>query len=386
MSRDRLPATLLAANPVPGAEPGDQERLAAIRIAVDTRRATAERDAAPLRRRVGFAGALFAGPRRGRRLALLAGLTATAVSVPLGIAIVGPGMHDRGEDRLITAAVAADGTLSCGSTYEGHADPIRPDRAKVRLFPTVLPDGWQILDVFARDSNGPAACVTSSLVVGDLDDKGVMRGGVWVNGPVDRISFEDGGVQMVPAPVRTEDVLNGRPAIRYEFQRDDSVEFSWIWSDDRGKHWQASVTGYPLDRARELMAGVGTDGNQVVWNTQTAPELRVLHQRTGRPYPAERSFESWYIRFTVNGQERLIDAESDRMIPLSAELRTGLRLGDLAGHPEIDWSGRIYYEPQAGIRVIADVQGDPDDVRTVLAGLRQLPADDPRLDQYALRE
>ncbi|MEV4280411.1 hypothetical protein [Actinoplanes xinjiangensis] len=378
MSRDRLPAGLLTANPVPGAEPGDRERLAAIRVAVDARRNVAARTGVP--------GVLVAGPRRGRRVAVLAGLTVAAVSVSLGVAILEPGMHDRGEDRLITAAVAADGTLSCDGTYEGQARPIRPDRAEVRLFPTVVPAGWQLLDVFARDSTGPAACITPSLVAGDFDEQGVMRGGVWVNGPVDRISYEKGGAQAVPAPTRSEDVLNGRPAVRYEFRQEDRTNYSWLWSDDRGRHWQASVAGYSLDRARRLMAAVGTDGDQVVWSGGKAPGLRVLHLRTGRPYPAETSFEAWHIRFSVGGRERVISADSDRLLPLAAEIRTGLRLGDLAGHPEIDWSGQIYYEPQAGIRVVADVQGDADDVRAILAGLRRLPADDPRLDEYALRE
>jgi hypothetical protein len=385
MSRDQLPAGLLAANPVPGAEPGDRERLAAIRAAVDTRRDVAARTGAPARHRTGLPGVLFAGPRRGRRIAVLAGLTVAAVSVSLGVTILGPGMHDRGEDRLITAAVAADGTLSCDGNHEGHARRIRPDRAEVRLFPTVVPAGWQLLDVFARDSTGPAACVTPSLVAGDFDDQGVMRGGVWVNGPVDRISYE-GGPQAVPAPTRAEDVLNGRPAVRYAFHQEDRTTYSWLWSDERGRHWQASVSGYSLDRARRLMAAVGTDGDQVVWGAGKAPGLRVLHLRTGRPYPAQTSFEAWHIRFSVGGRERVISADSDRLLPLAAEIRPGLRLGDLAGHPEIDWSAQIYYEPQAGIRVVADIQGDADDVRAILAGLRRLPADDPRLDEYALRE
>ncbi|MEU4159023.1 hypothetical protein [Actinoplanes sp. NPDC026670] len=382
MSRDRLPAplpTLLTANPVPAAEPGDEERLAAIRVAVDTRRALT---AAPVHSGGGLLRALLTG----RRLALLAGLTVVAVSVPLGITIAGPGMHDRGEDGLITAAVAADGTLSCGGVHEGYAKPIRPGQSKVRLFPTVVPEGWQLVDVFARDSTGPAACITPSLVASDLDGQGVMRGGVSVSGPVDRISFEDGGVQPVPAPVRVDDVLNGRPAVRYEFSRDDTVDYSWIWADDRGKHWQASVTGYPLDRAKELMTAVETDGNQVFWAAGKAPDLRVVHQRTGRPYPAETSFQNWYIRFNVGGRERTVSVESDRLVPLAAELRTGLRLRELAGQPEIDFSGQIYYEPQAGIRAIAEVEDDADDVRAMLAGLRQLSPDDPLLGRYALRE
>ncbi|BEL08751.1 hypothetical protein Q0Z83_069420 [Actinoplanes sichuanensis] len=384
MNRDRLPSTLLSANPVSGAEPGDGDRLAAIRAAVDTRRSMT---AAPLHARAGLLRTLFAGPRRGRRLALLAGLTVVAVSVPLGLAVVGPGMHERGEDRLVTAAVAADGTLTCSGLHEGYAEPIRPDRSKVRLFPTVVPAGWQLVDVFARDSTGPAACITPSLVAGELDGQGVMRGGVWVNGPVDRISFDEDGVQSVPAPVRVDDVLNGRPAVRYEFRREDTVDYSWIWSDDRGKHWQASVAGYPLERARELMAAVGTDGSQVVWTAARAPGLRVLHQRTGQPYPAKTSFENWYIRFMADGRERTISVESDRLLPLAAELRPGLRLGELAGHPEIDFSGQIYYEPpQAGTRAIAEVEDDADDVRAILAGLRQLSPDDPLLDRYALRE
>ncbi|MEV0898486.1 hypothetical protein [Actinoplanes sp. NPDC049802] len=369
MSRHDLPSALLAADPAPGAEPGDAERLAAIRAAVDHRR---------------HAVAVRSRPRRhGRRLAVLAGLTTAAVVV----AVAGTRLWSPEPDPLVSAAVAVDGSLSCGSSFEGHADPIRPDKARVRLFPTVIPAGWRLVDIFARESTWPVACTTPSLVAAELDATGVMRGGVWVSGPVDRISYEEEGAEVNPKPLRTADTLNGRPAVRYDYQQEDGIHYSWIWADDRGKHWQASVAGHSLADARKIMSAVGTDRDQVVWSGSRFPRMRVLHQRTGPRYPAEGSTENWYIRLTDGTRERLVDVISGRSQPIAVDLRPGERLEDLAGRPLLRWSsGSVTYEVLPGSRVTTEVHGDAAAVHALLAGLRQLPADDPRLDEYAMKE
>lgn len=368
MSRTEPPAGLIAANPVPEAGRGDEERLAAIRATVDARR-----------------GAVVTGVRRSstrRRLVVLAGLSTAAVTVPLVVAVVGPQLWRSGPDGLTSAAVAADGSLSCGSAFEGYAKPVRPDQAKVRLFPTELPPGWRLVDIFARTSTMPAACTTPSLMAADLDERGVMRGGVWVNGPVDRITFEAGGVEMNPKPTRADDILNGRPAVRFQFR--DS--YSWLWTDDRGKQWHATVAGYPPDRAKQVLAALGTDGDQVSWAADRAPGLRVLHRRTGPRYRAETPSESWYVRLDDGQRERIVHVDSGRLDPLAADLTPGVRLGDLAGKTEIDWPHVLNVEPLPGSHASLEVHGDADAARTVLAGLRQLPADDPRLDRYAMPE
>ncbi|MBO3736985.1 hypothetical protein [Actinoplanes flavus] len=358
----RLPSALLATNPVTGAEPGDAERLASIRAAVDTRRHTVAVRSRPF--------------RHGRRLAVLAGLTSVAVVVAVAGTRLGT------SDPLVSAAIAVDGSLVCGSTLEGHAEPIRPDRARVRLFPTVIPAGWRLVDVFARSSTWPAACTVPSLMAADLDEGGVMRGGVWVNGPVDRVSFEEGGVETNPKPVRTDDTLDGRPAVRYDWR--DSI--SWVWSDERGKYWQATVSGYPLEHAREIMAAVRTDGDQVIWSGGQVRGLRVLHQRTGPRYPAEIPTEDWYIRLTDGHGDWIVNVRSGRPEPLAADLRTGMRLESLDGHTLIDGKAGLSYEVRPGTWADTEVRVDAAAVRALLAGLRQLPADDPRLDEYAMKE
>ncbi|MEU8264824.1 hypothetical protein AB0C02_29935 [Micromonospora sp. NPDC048999] len=368
MSRTEQPYVLLAANPVPGAALGEEERLAAIRAAVDTRR-----------------GAVAPRVRRSfvrRRLVLLAGLSAAAVAVPLIVAVAGPQLLDGKPGNLISVAVAADGSLSCGPDFEGHAEPIRPDEAKVRLFPTELPSSWRLVNIFARSSTMPAACTTPSLMAADLDEHDIMRGGVWVSGPVDEITFEQDGVEMSPKPIRTDDTLNGQPAVRFQFR--DS--YSWLWTDNRRKQWHATVAGYSLDRAKKILAALGTDGDQVTWAADKAPGLRVLHRRIGPPYRAETPTESWYIRLNDGQRERIVNVESGRLKPLAADLTPGVRLGDLVGRTEIDWPQVLNFEPLPGSHASTEVHGDADAVRTVLAGLRQLPADDPRLVQYAMPE
>ncbi len=71
MSRTEAPYVLLAANPVPGAVPDDEQRLTAIRAAVDTRRAAI--DTHPV-------ATSLARRSPSRRLAVLAGLSIAAAA------------------------------------------------------------------------------------------------------------------------------------------------------------------------------------------------------------------------------------------------------------------------------------------------------------------
>ncbi|MGX6603348.1 hypothetical protein ACWKSP_14575 [Micromonosporaceae bacterium Da 78-11] len=144
--------------------------------------------------------------------------------------------------------------------------------------------------------------------------------------------------------------------------------------------------------AKAAPAGVGTAGDQVTWRAGAVPGMRVVHRRTGPPYPRETRTETWLLRLTHGRQQREIMIESNQGRALTSAATVGMRVRQDGGHTELP-SGvspedradldRLAYEPAPGVWALAEVHGELADVRTLLTGLRQLPADDPRLDTYA---
>ncbi|WP_164842411.1 hypothetical protein [Actinoplanes solisilvae] len=376
MNRGDPLADLANLNPVPEPAPGDPARLTVLRTVVDGRRSAA----APASKR----------SRRGPQWpALLAGFTVAAVAVPLALTVAVPEIWSRTTGQpaesapLIDAAIAADGSLDCGGD-SGYAAPIRPDQSPVRLWPSTLPSGWKVMAVFARSMTATAACRTPSLVAGRFAG-GTMTGRVSVIGPARGISATDG----------RDDTVDGQKARRFVNSGPDS--YSWLWTDARKRQWYATVEGYPLKEARAVLAATGTDGDEATWNPGAAPGLTLLHRRSGPPYPKVTRTDAWYIRLHDGRRERDIMIEGGRGRPLASAAIVGFQVRTVAGHTE-QLSGfgpphgaetdRIAYETEDGTWALAEVEGQGDlaEMRTVLTGLRKLPADDPRLDEYALRE
>ncbi|MEU4424647.1 sigma-70 family RNA polymerase sigma factor [Actinoplanes sp. NPDC024001] len=138
---------------------------------------------------------------------------------------------------------------------------------------------------------------------------GLVRGRVSVVGPARGIAT-DPGISPDPGTVdgRTAQLFTGLQPNTY----------SWLWSDDDGRQCYATVTGYPLDRARAAMAAVGTDGDEVTWRAGAAPGLRVLHRRTGAPYPQVTRSESWLLLLTDGERDRNIAVDTGRSRPLDS--------------------------------------------------------------------
>lgn len=379
MIRSDLPPDLLAANPVASTPSDEPTRLAAVRTVVDSRRHAEATSTIVVRREA----------RRPRRWVAIGALTAAAVTTPITLTVVGPQLWTTMTGRppetapLIDAAIAADGSLKCGGDG-GFAAPIRPDQAKVRMWPTALPSGWKVTDIFARSITSTAACRTSSLVAASTGGDGTVTGRVSVIGPAHGIST-DGGAQ------KSDDTIDGRKASRFHGSRPDT--YSWLWTDKQDRQWYATVTGYPLERAKAVMTAVGTRGDQVTWQAGVTPDLRVLHQRSGPPYPRQTRTESWYIRLTDGHQQRdiMVDSNRDHARPLASAAEVGMQIRQESGHTEL-LSGfgptdgadtdRVAYEPEPGVRAYAEVYGDLDDVRTILVSLRNVAADDNRLGPF----
>ncbi len=284
---------------------------------------------------------------------------------------------------LLGTATAGEGGLTCGT---GYAQPIRPDTAAVRPFPTDLPSGWTVKDLFARSETSTGWCTVPSLNAATLDPSGLVTGSVTLTGPLRGVRVDD-------AETETPDRVGAYAARRLGPPLSGAPQFlRWIVTDERGEQWYAVANGYPLDRARELLAAATYVDRTVVWDAALAPGLRVLHRRTGAPYPTTSTGESWYLEFGGAGEGRTLEADAGRSDgSVGARAVVGTRLSTVDGRPALVYEqdgvpSSVYTELRPGVLMGIDVAGDLDDVERVLAGVVDLPEDDPRLDRLRLRE
>lgn len=367
MTRTPLPAELFDANPVRTDAPNEAARLSALRTDIDVRRHA-------------MASPPTARPRR--RLLAFGALTASAVTMALAATVIVPALWPGGSDNapFIDAAIAADGSLQCGNG--GFAKPIRPDQSDLRLWPTKLPDGWKVIRVAATTNRSMSGCDTPSLVVTALAGNGMVTGRLTVTGPAR-------GIVTSGDAAHAHDLVAGRKATRFTGVWPNT--YSWLWSDKAGRQWYAEVTGYPLEKAKAVVAGVGTKQDEATWRADAAPDMKVLHRRTGAPYPRESRDQSWLLMLTDGRRDRSISFGSGNPALISAA-HVGDRVSQFTGHTEVVGNNGgdqtfLSYEPLPGVWANpTEVYGDLADVRTVMAGLRVLPPDDERLDKYAAKD
>lgn len=336
--------------------------------------------------------------RRWRRR--LATVLVAAVAVPaLGVVAVSV-VSDRVTAPLggVGTAYASAGGLSCGV---GYAQPIPPSSADARPWPVALPAGWSVTEVFARETELTGWCVTPSLVAVTTGPDGAVSSHLAITGPARGVvspGSPGGPDDPMPADTSEPDTVGGLEA---EYIRstappvvgDGADHHSWLITDQTGDQWFADVSGYPVDEARALVEAASFVDRRVVWDAAQAPGLDVLHQRTGEAYPTTSRSQDWYVALDDGTQERLITVRIDRegAVPLLANLRTGDRPLMVDGTPMlvVEQDGRptfVVAELALGVVAQADVQGDLDEVLAMLAGLQDLPADDPRLVDVALPE
>jgi hypothetical protein len=350
--------------------------------------------------------ATLAVRRRGwsRKLAIAA---AIAVTLPIAAVIVVPditarlGLAQRYGGAVGTATADGGGTagLSCGG---GSAKAIRPDEADVRLWPTELPPGWRVRQVFARATSGYGWCTQPSLVLAGTLPDGTVVGSVQVTGPARDIRMDNDDKT-------TPDTVAGLPAGRLMAPNEgghDPLMHRWIVTDrDRGD-WYVTVFGYTLPVARQLLAGVRIAGTDIAWAHVAGPDVRVLHVRTGAPYPlTARGGLDWYVRIDdgtlgdrwlrqgshVAGVERRqLEIWAGRPGGVSEFATPGSRLLEVGGRPAVlaRDGGRdvaLYVDVAPGVQAFSNVYGDLPSVAAMLASLTNLDRDDPRLDRLAMK-
>lgn len=234
-------------------------------------------------------------------------------------------------------------------------------------------------------------CTTPSLTAAQVDGTGLVTGSIKITGPVPAVEVD-------PSQRVTPDRIGGYDAQR--LGRSEAPEpvdaaprehFAWIITDGNGERWYAAVDGYPLDTARRLLAAATYDRN-VTWDPTAAPGLRVLHRRTGDPYPTRTTGQDWYLNFDGAGGERTLQASSGRSGEnILSQTTVDSRLTTVAGRPAriLEDGGSpvaVYAELRAGVTLHSDVRGDLDEVLRLLASVENLPSDDRRLDELALEE
>jgi hypothetical protein len=377
---DDIDVRLDDARPRDPADEPVQELLARVRRRVDAERA----QIVPARAR-------RSRPRS--RLALVAAAAAVITAVPVVASVVG---QDDDGLALLPVAVAVDGNgeVFCAGGYAGIVDPAD---AAVRLLPDRLPAGWDYTEVLARHETS-LDCDAPSLVALRLDPAGVVTGRVAVSGPFTTSTEAVLGAATVP------DTVLGHPARRFDIAPGsgpaDGVEVHrWVWSDDAGRVWTAEAVGLGLDDARRQLTGVSVDGDAVTW-AAVDPGWTLAHLRTGPPYVLDGG-DVWRVQLTGGVEGRGFDVQSgaDSRLPAAARAWVGDRLTDLDGHAAVLSPPRggeaeggapgsaplvtIAVDVEPGVTATTRVgSGDVAAVEQMLTSLRQVPADDARLEQY----
>jgi hypothetical protein len=375
MTRD-LDALLRDADPLRDAS-DDAALLSAARDRVDRERA----GAVPGRRRLHW----------GHRTVLIAAAAAVVTAVPLVVSMLED--DGGGTSALVAPAVAADGSISCGG---GYASVVHPEDAEVRLLPDRLPDGWSFRSIMVRHNSRAGTCIAPSLTVLRQDATGQVTGRVEVTGPVDaRIDQPQLVVDSVP------DTVLGHPALRFDVQASAIDLRRWVWSDEQGQQWSLETTGMPLEEARQAVTAVVADGPRVRWDPAVTPGWTVVHQREGAPYATPQEVTTWWMDLTDGEVTRVLDVEvvGPVQLPLAATADIGDRLTTLDGRPAIiarpqggEADGGppgsrprtfVLVEPVTGaLALVAPPDGEQSAFEDMLASLRQVPADDLRLQDY----
>lgn len=379
MTRD-LDTLLRNADPLRHRPAADDAVLPAARARVDRERA----GVVPARRR-----------SWGRRVVLIAAAAVVLTAVPLTISV----LHgdDAGRPRVLAAAIAANGQITC--TGAGYTSAVRPEDSPVRMLPDRLPTGWSYTQIFVRSDDTTGECIPPSLTALREDADGLVTGRISVTGPVDA-SLDQRTVVARSVP----DTVLGHAARRIDLRQADVVYHRWFFTDERGKRWSVEATGMPLDEARTELAAVSISGSAVTWNDAAAPGWVLVHLRQGAPYGIAGQL-NWHVEFSDGTGRRFIDVYHYRgvAVPLLAETEVGERVTSVGGHPVVLSQVRVNNAPPGTVTdtprgsrtqpVAVEISPgtvaysfssveDLPQVEQMLASLRQVPPSDPRLEKY----
>jgi hypothetical protein len=312
-----------------------------------------------------------------------------AVTVLAALAVLVPALlPDGARVPLSDPAIADGGRLNCG---EGYATAIPPRDADLRLLPARLPSGWTLTRIFAREQTSRGYCVPPSLTVADPNQSWRRMS---VYGPFPAISLDGLGAG---TPV----TVVGRPGLRFDYEVATPHELHrWVWTDGTGQTWMAETSGYPLTEADTVVTAVTTQRDRVRWEpADPTSRLSVLHQRSGPPYPTDSRSLAWYI--DLDGPRGPLHLQVSKTYrgdpaPLLASTSPGPfgEVTRLNGRMLIlNNEGRrgsptfLAYELAPGVVVQAEIRSHAlADALAIISSLTDVPANDPRLETYALDE
>lgn len=363
-------------DPAASAHSTEAVQLAGIRRVVDARRAVEHPHHRPLRRRWRW----------------LVALTAGFTALPVVVTIAVPDLVARLRvpwvaPDVLGSATAGGGVLSGLSCGGGYARAVRPDTAPIRLWPAEIPAGWSVRQVFANQSEWTGWCTPPSLRLVRLTDDGTVTARVEVTGPSRDIRW-DGEPRLRPTR------LAGLPAREVTYPGMGQSDFHrWVVEPGGGNQWVVESIGLTEVEARTVAEGLRIDDANVAWTQGDGPEMTVLDQRVGRPYPNRvMSSLEWYLELHDGRATRSIEIRRREPQIFPIELGPGCRLYRLGGRSALmcpDGRGRpnsLSVEVQPGVIAWADVRGDRAEVERLLLSLTDLPKDDPRLDRYATNQ
>lgn len=367
-----------------------EQRLAGVRRITDARRSAPTTSGIPARR-LGE-----------RRWLVLAGV-ATGLAV-LGTAVLSLPAPDQGPSLAVTSvALDRDGNLTCDPPT-GFSEPIDPAESSVRLLPTWLPDGWQVGAVWAVKETGSTCYLHPSLTVADTERDGRVVRSAMVYGPI-------------PEPITMADEIADTTAVTVAGQAGQMItrtspkgadELLWVWADPAGGNWLMRSYGYTHQTGKDLAAALRPEGTTMSLDADAAPSgTTVVFQRTGEPYPARTPTYHWTLTLGtgpmqgrdgevtleatgspadtlgldgvfpdgmyVTGSGDELQVRQDTYGPMSLYL---LRPGTLVALGANQATGG---EPTLGSMT-------PNQWQRVVTHLEQVPADDPRLADLALKE
>jgi len=316
---------------------------------------------------------------RVRSAAIAAGAAALTVTAIVAV----PHFTKTSSGGLLGTAQASESGLTCG---EGYATPIPPRSADPRLWPAWLPERWRPTKVFARAERVTGWCTAPSLVAAATGPSGTIAGTVKLTGPLPKVDIE--------GPTKPDRIGTYR-AVRFPHPEVRHV-YTWVITDSTGASWYAEANGFTLARARTLLgaATLHNDG-AVAWDSSKAPGVKVLHHRTGNPYPTTEDDQAWYIRISSpRGGLGELDVESGRYeAPVASRVTEGSRLESYDGHQMlvIDMGSHNNWvladvSPGVVASIDAPASNDIRQVERMLASLTNLSPDDPRLTKLALHE
>jgi hypothetical protein len=253
--------------------------------------------------------------------------------------------------------------------------------------------------VWAVKETSSTCYLHPSLTMADTNRDGRVTRSAMVYGPI-------------PEPITMTDEIAGTTAVTVAGQPGQLIvraspkgadELLWVWSDAAGGNWLMRSYGYTDRAGKELAAALRPEGSSMELDSDAAPPgTRVVFQRTGEPYPARTPTYYWALTLGTgpmqgrDGPATLeVTGTPAGTLGLDGVFPDGMYVTGSGDDLQVrqDTNGPMsLYLPRPGTVVALRTNQPtlesmtPDQWQHVVTHLEQVPADDPRLGDLALKE